>query len=82
MKKQIFTLTEADMYLLAMLKISFDTYSYPMRDTDTVFTNRTIRIWNVLGEKHGFKPETAEKHPDGEPKILAEPVEPVYHEKH
>lgn len=69
MKKE-FNITKVDRTLLSILiRLREEAYTKGME----VLIRTTVL--QVLGEKHGFKPETAESHPT-EDLIIAEPAEP------
>ena len=68
--KQAFNITHADRVLLVILvRIAPAVHAMGMGND----VRRTIL--QVLGEKHGFKPETAEPHPTDD-LVMAEPAEP------
>lgn len=73
MEKSTFTLTAADIALLNTVQdMAESIFANPAASRD--HKERMNAIWQVLGEKHDFVWTSAEKHPDGEPKILALPV--------
>jgi hypothetical protein len=71
-QKETFTLTLADVNLLDTMQGVCGGLQWLFPDAEAVGRSRMMAVWAVLGEKHGFDPETIEKHPDGEPKVLAE----------
>lgn len=72
MKKE-FILTEADTKLLDVMQgLAPSVFQYGSSAVH-IAQEQIKAVWNVLGEKHGFDPTEVEPHPDGEPKILAEP---------
>lgn len=75
MEKQTFILTKADIELLNLVQADVPSgWLYPPTYIAETMKAKFAIVWKVLGEKHGFNPKSAEKHPEGEPKILATPT--------
>jgi len=68
--KDTFILTKADLTLLDIMQSTIESrFTNPLAGKE--LSMRMDTVWEVLGEKHNFIAGTAEKHPEGEPKILA-----------
>jgi hypothetical protein len=70
-----FELTGNDMKLLKTIeRIVPPVSDYPSPETTDLMLELMTNVMGVLGEKHGFIPDTVLPHIDGEPKIMAEPT--------
>lgn len=70
-----FRITEADAKLLALASegVGHRAWLFPRKcDVGTAYQT-ILAAWAVIGERHGFDPETATEHPDGGAQVLARP---------
>ena len=70
-----FRLTEADAALLDAASGGVMQWWYPRDVRGSLRPDRHVAMaaWRVLGERHGFDPETASPHPEGGHQVIAKP---------